>query len=150
MQRYRQKTSKIPQKWEFSPFVTPKIFFQKSGSVTFVPLWCSNFMQKIRKSYWTVSEISKDGPWRDPQITDGQRWLHRTLLDKSQYKITQKVPQNGNLFTTHYQDFYTSKLLRGTMLCSHTKIQRPSWSLAEKGPKPCKLCQNVGFPFSSK
>ena len=26
-----------------------KIFFQKSGSVTFVSLWCTNFMQKIRK-----------------------------------------------------------------------------------------------------
>ena len=39
----------------------PKIFFQKSGSVTFVPLWCPNFMQKIRKILGVVSEIFKDG-----------------------------------------------------------------------------------------
>ena len=39
----------------------PKIFFQKSGSVTFVPLWCTNFMQKIRKILRAVSEIFKDG-----------------------------------------------------------------------------------------
>ena len=38
-----------------------KIFFQKSGSVTFVPLWCTNFMQKIRKILRAVSEIFKDG-----------------------------------------------------------------------------------------
>ena len=30
--------------------MTPKIFFQKSGSVTFVPLWCPNFMQKTKKT----------------------------------------------------------------------------------------------------
>ena len=39
----------------------PKIFFQKSGSVTFVPLWCTDFMQKIRKILRAVSEIFKDG-----------------------------------------------------------------------------------------
>ena len=37
----------------------PKIFFQKSGSVTFVPLWCPNFMQKTRKTN-EQSEIFKD------------------------------------------------------------------------------------------
>ena len=40
----------------------PKIFFQKSGSVNFVPLWCTNFMQKNRKILRAVSEIFKDGP----------------------------------------------------------------------------------------
>ena len=56
MQRYGQKTLKNTQKnGFFPPFVTPQEFFQKSGSVTFVPLWCPNFMQKIRKP-----EIFKD------------------------------------------------------------------------------------------
>ena len=69
MQRYGQKTPKIPPKWGFSPFVTPpKIFFQKSGSVTFVPLRCPNFMQKIRKKQWAVSKIFKDG--RTDELTD--------------------------------------------------------------------------------
>ena len=45
----------------FAHLRPPKIFFQKSGSVTFVPLWCTNFMQKIRKILRAVSEIFKDG-----------------------------------------------------------------------------------------
>ena len=53
----------------------PKILFQKSGTVTFVPLRCPNFIQKIRKNQWTVSE--KDGPTTD-QRTDGQGRLLRT------------------------------------------------------------------------
>ena len=47
--RYEQKTSKMPQKWVFPHLRPQDFFFQKSGSVTFVPLWCPNFMQKIRK-----------------------------------------------------------------------------------------------------
>ena len=34
----------------FSPFVTHKDFFQKYGSVNFVPLSCPNFMQKLEKT----------------------------------------------------------------------------------------------------
>ena len=60
----------------------PKIFFQKSGSVTFVPLWCPNFMQKIRKNQWAVSEIFKDGLWTTDQRTDGQGRLLRTPSGK--------------------------------------------------------------------
>ena len=60
MKIYGQKTSKMPQKGGFSQFATPMTFFQKSGSVTFVPLWCTNFMQKIRKILRAVSEIFKD------------------------------------------------------------------------------------------
>ena len=56
-----KKHQKYPQNGVFPPFVTPQEFFQKSGSVTFVPLWCTNFMQKIRKILGAVSEISKDG-----------------------------------------------------------------------------------------
>ena len=48
----------------------PKIFFQKPGSVTFVPLWCTNFMQKIRKILRAVSEIFKDGLRTDGRTTD--------------------------------------------------------------------------------
>ena len=42
-----------PQNGVFPPFVTPKIFLQKSGSVTFVPLWCSNFIQTKTSIQWT-------------------------------------------------------------------------------------------------
>ena len=40
----------------FSPICDPQDFFFKIG-----PLWCPNFMQKIRKNQWAVSEIFKDG-----------------------------------------------------------------------------------------
>ena len=65
--RDMNKNLKNAPKMEVSPFVTPKITFQKSGSVTFVPLWCPNFMQKIRKILKAVSEILKDGPRTDGQ-----------------------------------------------------------------------------------
>ena len=42
--------SNMPPNWDFSPFANPKDFFSKSGSVTFVSLWCHNFMQKLEKS----------------------------------------------------------------------------------------------------
>ena len=44
-----KKHKKCPKNGGCPPFVTPKAFFSKIGSVTFVPLWCPNFMQKIRK-----------------------------------------------------------------------------------------------------
>ena len=45
------KNIKNARKMEVFPHLRPpKIFFQKSGSVTFVPLWCPNFMQKNRKT----------------------------------------------------------------------------------------------------
>ena len=50
-----------PKMGVFPHLRPPKIFFQKSGSVTFVPLWCTNFMQKIRQILRAVSEIFKDG-----------------------------------------------------------------------------------------
>ena len=65
-----KKHQKCPKNGGFPPFATPKIFFQKSGSVTFVPLWCTNFMQKIRKILRAVSEIFKDG--LTDGLTDGQ------------------------------------------------------------------------------
>ena len=50
-----------PKMGVFPHLRPPKIFFQKSGSVTFVPLWYTNFMKKIRKILRAVSEIFKDG-----------------------------------------------------------------------------------------
>ena len=34
----------------FGKYLQIKIFFQESGSVTFLPLWSPNFMQKSEKS----------------------------------------------------------------------------------------------------
>ena len=64
--RDMDKKYKNAPKMGVSPICDPQDFFQKSGSATFVPLWCPNFMHKTRKSQLTVSEIFKDGrtDWR--------------------------------------------------------------------------------------
>ena len=63
----------------FFPICDPKFFFQKSGSVTFAPLQCSNFMQKIRKNLQAVSEIFKEGPTDNKRTTDG--WTRAITKD---------------------------------------------------------------------
>ena len=48
--RDMDKKIKNTPKMGFFPICDPPIFFfQKLDSITFVPLWCPNFMQKIRK-----------------------------------------------------------------------------------------------------
>ena len=78
MQRYGQQISKIAQKWDFPPFVTPprSNFFSTIGH-PFIPLRFPNFMKKNWKNQWTVFEMFKDRP-----LTDGHGWLHRTPSDK--------------------------------------------------------------------
>ena len=56
-----KKHQKCPTNGGLPPFVTPKIFFQKAGSITFAPLWCPNFMQSFRKIVRAVYEIFEDG-----------------------------------------------------------------------------------------
>ena len=61
-------------------------FFQKSDSVTFLPLWSPNFMQKIRKILRAVSgktALPTNQPTNQPKITNntnliGPRW-HQDL-----------------------------------------------------------------------
>ena len=62
------------------PVYDPKIFFEKSGYATFVPLWCPIFMKKFRKNWWMVYELFKD--CQTAQQKDGQGWLHLTLSGK--------------------------------------------------------------------
>ena len=72
----RDMDIKIPPKMCFSPICDPQDFFQKSGSVTFVPLWYPNFMQRIRKNNERSLRYSKtdhrrttDGPQTDHERT---------------------------------------------------------------------------------
>ena len=44
------KNIKNTPKLGFFPICDPQDFIQKSGSVTFVLLWCPNFMQKLDKT----------------------------------------------------------------------------------------------------
>ena len=47
--RNMEQKSNMPPNCDFPHLWTPKIF-SKSGSVTFVSLWCHNFMKKLEKS----------------------------------------------------------------------------------------------------
>ena len=55
-----EKNMKVPDFgliWiHFHEYLQIKNFFQKSGSVTFLPLQSPNFMQKIRKIFGAISE----------------------------------------------------------------------------------------------
>ena len=68
----------------FSPICDPqnffhhRIFFKKSGSLTFVHVWCPNFMQKIKKT----NEPQTDGPY--PVSILGVQLLN---IDKIQYLL---------------------------------------------------------------
>ena len=77
--RDMDKKSKIPPNGVFPPFATPQYFFQKSGSVTFVLLWCSNFMQKKLEK---INEWSLRYLKTDQCTTDGQGRLLRSPLGK--------------------------------------------------------------------
>ena len=61
----------MPQNEVFLPFMTPYDFFSKIDSVTFVPLWCPNFMQKIENTngqslkYLKTDRQTMDGPRTD-------------------------------------------------------------------------------------
>ena len=60
---------------DFRPFVTPLIFFQKSGSVTFVPLWCPNFMQNKTSIQWTPLSWVYCSKFVSSSIIFGQKFL---------------------------------------------------------------------------
>ena len=53
--RYNRKRAILGPFFQFGP---NENYFEKSGSVTFVPLWSPDFMQKIRKIVLANSEKS--------------------------------------------------------------------------------------------
>ena len=58
----------------FSPVCDPQYFFQKSGSVTFVPLWCPNSCKKLEKTNERSLRYLKTDHGRNtdgPLTTDG-------------------------------------------------------------------------------
>ena len=76
-----KKHQKCPKNGVLPPFATPQIFFQKSGSVTFVPLWCPNFMQKLEKTNEQSLRYLKTDTRTDGR-THGQGRLLRTPSGK--------------------------------------------------------------------
>ena len=84
MTGYRDMDKNIknaPKMGYFQHCDLPRVFFQKSDSVTFVPiLWCTNFTQKLEKTNI-----------RSPRYfgrTNGRHgWLHRTPLFKPRSEI---------------------------------------------------------------
>ena len=79
MQRYGQQTSKIPQKWVFSPICDPpKIFFKNRALSLLYPYGALTLCKTLEKNQCTASEIFKDGRTTDRPRTDGQGRLLRT------------------------------------------------------------------------
>ena len=78
--RYGKKTSKMPQKWGFSPNCDPPRFFFKNRALSLLSRYgVLTSCKKIRKNLWTVSEIFKDG--RTDQRTNGlTRAITKDLL----------------------------------------------------------------------
>ena len=89
----------------------PKIFFQKSGSVTFVPLSCSNFMQKLRKNNERSLTYLNDGP-TDGRTTD--QWT----------KAITKVPSGK-------PGVQQRLLLRTPRVNLGSKIRKTQWAVSE-------------------
>ena len=96
-----------PKMGVFPHLWPPKILFQKSGSVTFVPLWCPNFMQKIRKTnerslrYLKMDRRTTDGRTRaitkDPLGRNrGPKWLFDSFPLMFFYNLAKK--QLSNIF----------------------------------------------------
>ena len=72
-----KKHQKYPKNgFFFTHLWTPKIFFQKSGYVTFVPLWCSELhAKKLEKTNEQSLRYLKTDRWTTEH---GQGWLLRT------------------------------------------------------------------------
>ena len=68
MQRYGQKTSKMPPKC-FSPICDPQYFFQKSGSVTLYPYGAVSSCKKLEKT----DELALRYLKADYRLTNGPR-----------------------------------------------------------------------------
>ena len=89
-QIWAKNIKNAPKRGVFPHLWPPKIFFQKSGSVTFVPLWCTNFMQKIRKILRAVSAvIMLYDTKNDEKTTKSQkRGLVTTVQPKPEFSRT--------------------------------------------------------------
>ena len=66
-----------------------EIFFEKSGSVTFLPLWSPNLMQKIRTIPWLHSEINVLRTVRlTDWLTDGAHFIGPPLRGSNNLNCT--------------------------------------------------------------
>ena len=79
MKRYGRKTSKMPQKWGFSPICDPPRFFFKNRTQSLLyPYGALTSCKKLEKSWEGSLRYLKT----DRRTTDGHGWLHRTPSDK--------------------------------------------------------------------
>ena len=72
MQRYGQKTSKMPQKWGFSPICDPPRFFFKNRALSLLyPYGALTSCKKLEKTNEQSLRYLKTDGWTDER-TDGQ------------------------------------------------------------------------------
>ena len=102
----------------FSPIWDPQDFFQKLGSVTFVPLLCFNLLQNIRKSLWTLEKA------KDEQRTN--QWT----MDMGDYIRSLQVKQGPK----RQKSFYNQNQKRSEI----------HWNIFKHKEHDCKKARTCG------
>jgi len=86
----------------FAKFGPKENFFEKSGSVIFVPLWILDLMQKIRKIVWANSEKRE---LRTNGRTEGQRWIYRSPPARAGWPIITVIINQRKFLPIHSVPF---------------------------------------------
>ena len=96
MQRYRQKTSKMPPKWGFSPICDPPRYFFKNRALSLLgPYSALTSCKKAKKSLEPFS--SYGGNHLTNQPTNQRDWFYRTIRLSAKVQNSKKKIKNQNL-----------------------------------------------------
>ena len=108
----------MPPKWEFSLICDPS---KKSDSVTFVPLWCPNLLQKIRKILKAASEKFKDGLTDGPKMESNKQFivLHQSPINRLLDSLF--VKEDGNILDYTYPLLFC---LNSTLILVQLEMER--------------------------
>ena len=144
------KSFRILHKCGFPPFVTPEDFFQKSGSVTFVPLWCnvyygpraSNLSQQLRKKIWSklIFEQQNQKKFMGKKLLSEKIWkkkFGKYLFEKNLKKLFGKKILKI-LFSTSSKYIKSSAHPVQTSSLSEYCITVIMWYLTKKSKKKTK------------
>ena len=153
MQRYGQKTSKIPLKWGFPPFVTPKIFFKNRALSLLYPYGALTSYKKLEKTNEQSLRYSKSdygrtdhgqGRFKDPLGKPGVQYkqyeyvLSTSLFGCQVYKFVYCTLvctlQQFSLKTIHLNvvAFYLCRQAKEKSSSEHQNVKEYKESIAYK------------------
>ena len=92
MQRYGQKTSKMPQKWGTPTFVTPKIFFKNRALSLLYPYGSLTSCKKLEKTNeqslsYLKTDTHTNGQGRLLRTTSGKLGVQNDKLPNIEFNI---------------------------------------------------------------